>query len=158
MGEYIRIRVEGADAIARRFADSERRRTVLRTGMDANLNLIHAAVVPFTPVGVTGHLRSSWQTEVQWAGNALIGRLGSALIYAPVIERGRTPGATMPPPAAIATWVYTKLGPGASPFVIARSIGRKGIKGRRMLQKALRVTHSARGAIWAAAVRRAMEG
>ncbi len=55
--------------------------------------------------------------------------------YALFVERGRRAGARRPPRAAIELWVKKKLGlsgkeaKGAA-FVIARAIGRRGIRGR----------------------------
>jgi hypothetical protein len=52
------------------------------------------------------------------------------------VEYGRRAGARMPPPNALATWA--RRHGGIDPFVLARSIGRKGIKARPFLHPALR--------------------
>ncbi len=62
-------------------------------------------------------------------------RVYSTLGYASVMEYGRTPGARMPPPAALEGWAR-RHGFTGSLFVLARSIGRRGIKGRFFFQKA----------------------
>jgi hypothetical protein len=82
--------------------------------------------------------------------------------YALVVEKGRTPGARMPPPEALITWVRQKLGQAITAvatvtgksgkpqrakakaadadrslaFVVARSIGRKGFPGVHMFENA----------------------
>jgi hypothetical protein len=74
------------------------------------------------------------------AGRAtgLTGRVATSLVYAPVMEYGRTPGARMPPPAAVEGWArrHGMTGKGAA-FVLARAIGRRGIKGRFYMRRAL---------------------
>ena len=73
--------------------------------------------------------------------------------YADVIEKGRRPGARMPPPSAILAWMnqknirLQKKGGGfiketpalrqAAAFMIARSIGKKGIEGIHYYQDAI---------------------
>lgn len=100
------------------------------------------------PIGVSGNLAQSFGgstgdggTEVR--GNtldSLEGRVFSSLPYAIVIDQGRTPGATMPPPQALETWIQRVLNFGGSQeeleslaFVVARAIGRKGIRGRQFI-------------------------
>jgi hypothetical protein len=129
---------------------------ILTQAMDADLATIHEAVVPLTPVGVTSMLRGSWQSVNMLPGE-FMGVLGSPLVYAPVMEEGRTPGAKMPPPEALRAWVALKVGADVDPFVIARSIGRKGIKGKHMLREALAFALPRRKAIWDAAAGRLME-
>lgn len=62
----------------------------------------------------------------------------SPLVYASVMEEGRTPGATMPPPAALQGWI-NRHGFQGSPYVLARAIGRRGIKGRFYFQHAVQM-------------------
>lgn len=49
------------------------------------------------------------------------------------IEKGRRPNSKPPPAAAIAEWVLDKLGPNVSPYLVARSISRKGILPRPVM-------------------------
>lgn len=132
----LKLTVVGDEEIARKFGNTAYRTALMQQTMEAELGLLHGSVVPLTPVGVTSLLRGSWHSENLTTATRYLGILGNPLIYARVIERGRTPGKPPPPVAAITSWVMAKLGPGASPYVVARAIGRKGIKGRRMLQKA----------------------
>ena len=57
------------------------------------------------------------------------------LIYAHVMESGRRVGAPMPPPLALAGWARRK-GFEGSLYVLARSISRRGIKGRFFMKAA----------------------
>ncbi len=54
-------------------------------------------------------------------------RVYSGLAYAVVVDQGRRPGATMPPPQALDGWAQ-RHGFKGSLFVLARAIGRRGIK------------------------------
>lgn len=54
--------------------------------------------------------------------------------HAIFIERGRRPHAKPPPVAAIEEWVRDKLGPNVNPYLVARSIGRKGILAKPVLE------------------------
>ena|SRR5438105_3072394 len=153
----VRVEIRGADELARRFANEPARAAMLSRAMDAHLGLIHGAVVPLTPVGVTSELRGSWATENTTGANRIYGVLGSPLVYAEVMEEGRRPGAPMPPPEALARWVELKIGTGVDPFVIARSIARKGIKGRHMLERAVEASRSVAGAIWSSVASRLLE-
>lgn len=65
---------------------------------------------------------------------ALIGPMrGPATQYATVMEFGRRAGAKQPPIAAIAPWARAH---GLNPYLVARSIARKGIKGRFYMKRA----------------------
>lgn len=108
------------------------------------------------------------------ARSGLMGEVSSPLEYVSVMDQGRRSGAKMPPPAALLGWIRRHgLGLGASwsvkshkrigskqtqqaqdlaiAFVIARSIGRKGIKGRGFFAEAARdMVRGAQGAANAA--------
>ncbi|HET7276134.1 MAG TPA: hypothetical protein VFI91_13275 [Longimicrobiaceae bacterium] len=100
-----------------------------------------------TPVGVSGGggLRGSIAGEVRQASSmgvgVPIGRVGSPLPYALVVERGRQPG-KMPPPEALELWVRRKLGvqnvneARSVAYLIARKIGREGTEGAHMFRYA----------------------
>lgn len=115
-----------------------------KAGMHRSVTAIHKDVVPNTPVGVSSRLRNSMVSEVTQTMGSVVGRVGSSLtaeIYPMVMEKGRRPGARMPPPQALERWVHIQLGvPNeralSVAFVIARSIARRGIKGHFMLKNA----------------------
>lgn len=88
---------------------------------------------------------------IRWRGRFIDGlayeQIGLTLIfrnavaYAIYVEGGRPPGAKQPPVSAILPWVIEKLGvsgPRARSvaFLVARSIGRKGIRPRRVITSA----------------------
>ena len=57
------------------------------------------------------------------------------VLYYRVMEEGRRPGGPMPPVAAIAAWAARK-GIAIPPFVLARAIAARGIKGRFFMKAA----------------------
>lgn len=63
-------------------------------------------------------------------------RVYSTLAYASVMEEGRRPGARMPPPQALLGWLGRHGIPASFAFVVARAIGRRGIKGRFFMRAA----------------------
>lgn len=68
-------------------------------------------------------------------------RVYNATAYADIIERGRRRGRRPPPSKAIELWARRRLGLSAkeakaAAFPIARAIGRRGLKGRRVLASA----------------------
>lgn len=57
------------------------------------------------------------------------------LTYYHVMEEGRRPGAKMPPPRELHGWMRRHGIPVGAAFVIARSIARRGIKGRFFMRQ-----------------------
>ena len=86
----------------------------------------------------TSALARSIQTETK----PLFGRIHSPLVYHPIMEAGRRPGGRMPPPAALAGWAR-RHGYTGSLFVLARSIARRGIKGRFYMKAAAKKANNA---------------
>lgn len=85
-----------------------------------------------TPVD-TGRLRASITSVVDASPIPRFATIGTNIEYAPWVHDGRRPG-RMPPPAALATWA--RRHGGQNPYVLARSIGRRGIKGKPFLRDA----------------------
>lgn len=79
----------------------------------------------------TGRLRASITPEVRSLGDSIQGVVGSNVSYAPFQEVGTRP--FWPPIAALETWARRH---GTTAFVVARAISRRGIKGKRYLQRA----------------------
>lgn len=134
----------------------------LERGMEATTKFTVSKIVPNVPVGVSGRLKNSIGSEIRTEGiGSVVGRVGSSLKgeeYPAVMEFGRRPGSRMPPPEALVRWVHVKglagtysikthrrRGSKASQaeedlqvaFLIARAIGRKGIKGRFYMRDGL---------------------
>ena len=87
----------------------------------------------------TGMLRASILPEVRGEGHAIMGVVGSNLLYAAAVELGSRPH--WPPPDPILRWVQLKLQPGKDleasvAFLIARKIARMGTKAQPYLQPA----------------------
>ncbi len=80
----------------------------------------------------TGATARAMNSEVR----GLTGRVFNPLKHAHAVDKGRRPGARMPPPDALVGWIR-RHAPGMSPFVLARAIARRGIKGRFFMKKAL---------------------
>lgn len=78
-----------------------------------------------------GALKRSILRDVQ----ATSGKVYSMSAYAATMENGRRKGAPPPPPAALVGWIK-RHGFRGSPFVLARAISRRGIKGRFFFRKA----------------------
>jgi len=85
----------------------------------------------------THTLQRSITHEVTASANDVTGRVGTNLQYAPVVEFGRSAGATMPPPDALTGWLARHGMDASAAFVVARSIGRRGIRARPYLMPAL---------------------
>lgn len=71
----------------------------------------------------TGRLQNSITHSVAGSGGNLTGRVGPSVKYGLYVERGRRPGRP-PPQSAVAGWARRH---GASPFLVARAIGRRGV-------------------------------
>jgi hypothetical protein len=85
----------------------------------------------------TGLGRGSVVTEMRGAGVDVRGRVYSPLAHVVVMERGRRPGAAMPPLAPIRRWLERHGMDGGLAFVVARNIARKGMPAHRMFERAV---------------------
>lgn len=116
---------------------------LLQNAMTKSVIKVQGGARENAPVGVSGRLRQSIGYQVSGAGSAITGWVGSTMkdeVYPSVMELGRRPG-TMPPPSALERWVHLVLGVPENEvagvaFLVARSIMRRGIKGRFFLLKA----------------------
>jgi hypothetical protein len=127
--------------------------------MHEAVTMAEAAIIPKVPVGISGRLKNSIGSQVLETGpGSIIGKVGSSLKdeeYPKVMEFGRKPG-KMPPVDALVPWVHRKRIAGsysiktkrrlggraqqgsedrAVAYMIARSIGRKGIKGHFFMKQ-----------------------
>lgn len=83
-----------------------------------------------------GQLRNRITYVVDAAPIPRHARIGVKLDYAQTMNDGRRAGARMPPVKAIEQWLR-RVRSSAPPFVVARSIGRKGIKGKKFMEGGL---------------------
>lgn len=98
------------------------------------------------PVGTDGVLRASGFVELPKPSGAgwrvALGYGGAAKGYAIVVHEGRKPGKRPPPSKALEPWVRKKLGvprdeAAGVAFVVARSIGIKGTRPTKYLERPL---------------------
>ena len=72
----------------------------------------------------SGRLQNSITHSISGGGANLTGKVGPSVKYGLYVERGRAPGRP-PPVSAVAAWARRH---GVSPFLVARAIGRKGVR------------------------------
>jgi hypothetical protein len=72
----------------------------------------------------TGRLQNSITHRISGGGGNLTGEVGPSVKYGLYVERGRRPGSP-PPVSAVSAWARRH---GVSPFLVARAIGRRGVK------------------------------
>src|SRR4030066_2346671 len=68
-----------------------------RLAMQKSLDALEQTIVPRTPVGVSGNLRGSIDTEIRGLPANLQGEIFTPLIYGLPVEHGRRPGKQRPP-------------------------------------------------------------
>lgn len=110
-----------------------------RAALNAGVLMFQGAIVPLTPVGVTGMTRKGVQTMVTGTWASMLGRVFNPVAHAMAVETGRKPG-KQPPTERLLLWVRRKLGVSdkqarSVAFLVARKIGRKGTKGAFMFAK-----------------------
>ena len=72
----------------------------------------------------TGRLQNSITHRISRGGGNLTGEVGPSVGYGLYVERGRRAGSP-PPVSAVAAWARRH---GVSPFLVARAIGRRGVR------------------------------
>lgn len=93
----------------------------------------------YVPVN-TGNLKASGTVlppEIAGTRITVTGGFGNASSkYAIWVHEGRRPGSKQPPTEAIRQWLHDKGGDEDMAFVVARSIGRRGIRPSKFLERA----------------------
>lgn len=119
------VNLLGAEAV-RRAVSSQALNAGAARVVKAAAQLAHRVAVE----GAPGHVARSLSVDTR----GLDASVSSPLPEALPIERGRRPG-TFPPPDALLAWAQAHgfTGP---PFVLARAIARRGIKGRFFMRAA----------------------
>ena len=144
------LEIEGlSEVISKLGAYDELSTKHLTHAMTQSVVSLESAIKPLVPV-FRGRLRGSIGSQVIQDTGSVVGKVGSTLKseeYPVVIEFGRRPGAKMPPPSALERWVHLVLGvpdnkAASVAFNVARSIARKGIKGRRFMQRGYEASKS----------------
>jgi hypothetical protein len=129
----ITARIEGAQEVARSLSGVPASLAAeTRLAMTTSLTLIEADARRNVKMD-TRALMGSITSKISGAGIALTGEVGPSLRYGYFVEYGRRPG-RMPPIAAIEPWARRH---GMNPFLVARAIGRKGIRPAPFMAPAL---------------------
>lgn len=134
----------------------------LRNTLDVMGAVAEREVARRTPVGATAMLSHSITHEARGSGTAVLCRVFSEDLPVKVasVEFGRRPGRMPPwgPGSALELWVRRKRGGGLqAAFLIARAIGRRGTRPRRMFRRGARAARPMIRAQWEQFVRRAKE-
>jgi phage gpG-like protein len=133
MAGSIEVNANELAALGRRFAAAE---PVIaesfRYAMVRSTAVVQHDAMVAAPVD-TGTLRRSIAVEV----TPYVGTIGSALVYAPVVEYGRRPNKPMPPRGSLVPWMRRHDIDERAEFVIRRAIGRHGTPARPYLVPAL---------------------
>jgi hypothetical protein len=142
------FKVEGMEEIERAFAQAPQvANAEMKKAMTRSVVKVQTEVKKGTPVFM-GSLHNSIVTKVEGTGLSTTGTIGSSLtgIYPSVMELGRRPGSAPPPASALERWVEIRMHPEnvkSVAFLVARSIGRKGIKGHFMFRDGLEKSKAA---------------
>lgn len=132
----IEIRIEGLEKLqAGVSAGPATLASEVRTAMQAGSLLIEGTARGLAPKD-TGRLAGSITHKISGGGANLTSKIGPSVQYGLFVEKGRGAGKPPPPVSAIRGWA-TRHG-GMNPYVLARSIGRKGIKARPYMVPAYR--------------------
>ena len=129
----INLRLEGAPELTRALLRSPEAlaaaqsramtRSLLLVEADARRNVRHD----------TRRLMNSMTHEQHGRGTSLTGRVGPSVQYGLYVERGRLPNKPPPPKRALRGWARRHGIPESALYVVARAIGRRGIKARPFL-------------------------
>ena len=132
----IRITIRGAEETAKLLERLPQRiGLALVRAMRDSAVLIQSLAKVNAPV-FRGLLRASILQSVTIEGDRIVGHVGSALAYAPVVESGRTTG-WFPKLSELKTWARRKLGDARFAFVVGRAIQRRGFKAQPYLAPAV---------------------
>jgi len=145
MPQGYRVEIKGLKELLKRLdAAPKTVKKHMVKAMGKSVAVIEGEIKPITPIGVSGFLRNAVSGKVTEPGGKVTGIVGIGAplsvkaVYPNVMEFGRKPGPV--PPGNLERWVQRKLRvPAANAsqvaFMVARSIARKGIKGKFMFKK-----------------------
>lgn len=134
----IKISVKGGEetnALMRLIPN--RMKLALFKGMRDTVIIVQSLAKQNAPVW-RGLLRASIVQTITVEGNQIIGHVGSALPYAPVLEFGSKPG-TFPNIKEIRVWARRKFGVESVAYVIGRAIKQRGFVPQPYLEPAVEV-------------------
>ena len=114
----------------------------LRTMLTKSALAVESNAKKLVPVD-TGTLRRTITHPVAGGLMPLVATVGTNAPYAVVVHEGRRAGAPAPPSGKLLSWMSRHGMDPKSAFVVARAIGRKGIKGRPFLKNGFEASRSA---------------
>lgn len=127
----IRVRITGADDLMRKLSPAVLDRPIRRF-LNASGMVLTNELKAHVKVD-TGTARRSMHYEVERRRVVA----GTNLPYVAVLARGRRPGAKMPPPGSLKGWMRRHGMDPSKEYLVARKIGRTGIKGDDFDKKAV---------------------
>jgi hypothetical protein len=160
----VQVNIKGVDEQIRRFADVDAAAAAqLRQAMDASLEEVQSEIEPRIPVGATGGIKKSFGSRIDGTGSRIVGHYGSKMkhVVPQVLEYGRAPSKT-PRSSKLEAWVQKVLGISGPKvksvaYLIARSIGKKGTKGKFFMKTGKRITRPKVFAYFEKAVKKIVE-
>ena len=145
----IAVKVDGLDAIVRKLNGNVLYAGPLRTALTKSAMAIETGAKQLVPVD-THHLQRSITHHVDPSPVPLYAEVGTNVKYAPMVHEGRRAGRA-PRTEYLVGWAK-RHGYTGSLFVLARAIGRRGIKARPFLKDAFsKAQHQVTGYLSAAA-------
>ena len=130
----LEVKTEGFDTLARGLRNAPQSSAdELRAALTASLLVLEADQRQHVAQD-TRRLLGSIHSEIRGEGTSLTGRVGPSTRYAFYVEYGRRRGKP-PPVSAIAGWARRH---GRNPFIVARTIGRRGTRPQPFVTPSLR--------------------
>ena len=127
----ISIEVEGLDKLRRKLAPRTYEKAVATLMED--IAIVGERTAKQRAPRDTGALKRSIHSDAR----PMSARIFSNLAYAVPVELGRGKGKRMPPPNALHGWLRRHGKPQSAAYVVARAIGKRGIKGRFFMKAAV---------------------
>ena len=126
----INIQMEGLDDLRRKLTPRTYEKAVATLMED--IAIVGERTAKQRAPRDTGALKRSIHSDAR----PMSARIFSNLAYAVPVELGRGKGKRMPPPNALRGWLRRHGKPQSAAYVVARAIGKRGIKGRFFMKAA----------------------
>ena len=126
----INIQIEGLDDLRRKLTPRTYEKAVATLMED--IAIVGERTAKQRAPRDTGALKRSIHSDAR----PLSARIFSNLAYAVPVELGRGKGKRPPPPNALHGWLRRHGKPQSAAYVVARAIGKRGIKGRFFMKAA----------------------
>lgn len=120
------IEIKGLPSL-RRAVSPERLGKEVGRMIDRSALVVEGRVRALSPRDTGGGARS-WRAGTTAQGWDRLGSVRNKDTHMAVLNVGRRPGARMPPPHVLVPWLNRHGIPASAAFVVARAIGRRGVK------------------------------